>query len=587
MVHLFDLCLWFGLRDTALALAKGGVNGCILQSYHLDGLPDARNALPLITACCEGWNTCSRCSWGFPLENGVWMRDWQSPLDEAAFAAQSAARMPLVRGLLQMSSRNETLPVAMSEEAAARLLDIAILCGNVEAATDLAKTYQARPLRRWRGDELWDSRDWFPSTLPAALWAGAEFQHLQMEIFGSAEMSLLRRWSLDFELEHWEELEQFLPLETNQLPTDGVLIGEQFLSGKCGENGSVCSYISMRKIRNVFRGGWGSDLKHIKTRVVLWDGSYRDSDASLLDVAILCGQLDCADALGSVGVELREECLDWHRRALRGEHLSLSCLFALDVGSAPDCKCAATAAANASLRTSFKLEGVWKGIAMYQALAKKIHPRGVPMALVHDILGFSAKAPKILDQLDLRREDTDREIETGGETMSEIDTAGETHSELDSEADGEITKEDLPLVQGLKKKKRRREGTDETWLQGAQAGARCLQRPKRRRRKPPRRQRLPEAAVFGRWLRRLPALPSDWAAPGTLSEPRRRVSPPFATQKDAVRKGLLRPKWCHKSHAEIVLLVPQASRLADPSNLFCVLPATFSELKTADFGAPI
>lgn len=56
--------------------------------------------------------------------------------------------------------------------------------------------------------------------------------------------------------------------------------------------------------------------------------------------------------------------------------------------------------------------------------------------------------------------DTDREIETGGETMSEIDTAGETQSELDSEADGEITKEDLPLVQGLKKKKRRREGTD-------------------------------------------------------------------------------------------------------------------------------
>ncbi|CAL1146643.1 unnamed protein product [Cladocopium goreaui] len=50
--------------------------------------------------------------------------------------------------------------------------------------------------------------------------------------------------------------------------------------------------------------------------------------------------------------------------------------------------------------------------------------------------------------------DTDREIETGGETMSEIDTAGETQSELDSEADGEITKEDLPLVQGLKKKKR-------------------------------------------------------------------------------------------------------------------------------------
>jgi len=55
--------------------------------------------------------------------------------------------------------------------------------------------------------------------------------------------------------------------------------------------------------------------------------------------------------------------------------------------------------------------------------------------------------------------DTDREIETGGETMSEIDTAGETLSEMDSEAD-EIAKEDLPLMQGLKKKKRKREGTE-------------------------------------------------------------------------------------------------------------------------------
>jgi hypothetical protein len=50
---------------------------------------------------------------------------------------------------------------------------------------------------------------------------------------------------------------------------------------------------------------------------------------------------------------------------------------------------------------SFNREGVEKGIALYQTLAKKFHPRGVPRALVHHILGFSMKAPKILDQLDL------------------------------------------------------------------------------------------------------------------------------------------------------------------------------------------
>ena len=41
--------------------------------------------------------------------------------------------------------------------------------------------------------------------------------------------------------------------------------------------------------------------------------------------------------------------------------------------------------------------------------------------------------------------DTDRELETGGETMSEIDAQSE---EL------EMRKEELPLVQGLKKKRR-------------------------------------------------------------------------------------------------------------------------------------
>jgi len=50
---------------------------------------------------------------------------------------------------------------------------------------------------------------------------------------------------------------------------------------------------------------------------------------------------------------------------------------------------------------SFKREGVEKGIALCQVMAQKFRPRGVPMALVHDILGFSMEVPKILDQLDL------------------------------------------------------------------------------------------------------------------------------------------------------------------------------------------
>ena len=79
----------------------------------------------------------------------------------------------------------------------------------------------------------------------------------------------------------------------------------------------------------------------------------------------------------------------------------MDCVPALRFGSASECQSAASAAARASLTTSFKREGVEKGIALYQTLTKKFHPRGVPMALVRHILGFSMAAPKILDQLDL------------------------------------------------------------------------------------------------------------------------------------------------------------------------------------------
>ena len=101
--------------------------------------------------------------------------------------------------------------------------------------------------------------------------------------------------------------------------------------------------------------------------------------------------------------------MDWHRRAFRGESLAvcfdvfppLDYVCFLDQGSALKCQSAASAAARALLTKSFQREGVEKGIALYQTLKGKFHSRGVPMAVVRDILGFSMEAPKILDQLDL------------------------------------------------------------------------------------------------------------------------------------------------------------------------------------------
>ena len=324
----------------------------------------------------------------------------------------AAAKTLLLKGLLDISSRDQTLPLATSDVVAARLLDIAILCGNVEAATNLAKTYQARPLRRWGGSTMWFRLP----MIAAALSAGAKFQELNLlmgNAFLAMEVPLFRFVPLLFKPEHWQQLGHFFPSEKNRWPTCDKELSREFLSKKLGEGGPFrrsCS-VSMQKIQNALRAGW--DLKYVKALLreghPLLQRGNRSSDASFLDVAILYGQLDCAVALGSAGVELRVACLDWHRRAFRGESLAvcfdvfppLDYVCFLDQGSALKCQSAASAAARALLTKSFQREGVEKGIALYQTLKGKFHSRGVPMAVVRDILGFSMEAPKILDQLDL------------------------------------------------------------------------------------------------------------------------------------------------------------------------------------------
>ena len=81
-VHLFDLCLWYGHIDTALALARGNVKGCKLETYHLEATIDAaldprhRNWPPKDSQCNCRWSRCQLCCWGFPLDQGIWMKLW-------------------------------------------------------------------------------------------------------------------------------------------------------------------------------------------------------------------------------------------------------------------------------------------------------------------------------------------------------------------------------------------------------------------------------------------------------------------------------------------------------------------------------
>ena len=441
LVHLFDLCLWFGYIDTALALAVHGVMGCKLEDHNLGPLPDASDAEPSRPdspwalyshgGCnCGGWEICSRCCWGFPVDNGIWMNDWEADLRDAAEAAQEAAEMPLVNGILEIASRDEVLSLTMSDEASARLLDIAILCGNSKAAANLAKASAIRPLRRWRGHGLWWLDDHL-QVFSAALLAGADFQDLHVphrkpvnplldipSVYPLREIPLLLLAALDFNSEYWQQLESFYrpkPRWSSSLWFSDL--GYLFLSEKPGEGGPqhwphpAPVPVSLNKVQNGLKSGW--DLRYVETKLAereIWtvreDGTFlcRQPHASLLDLAILSGNSGDADVLATAGVELGEGCLNQLWCACVGLRWGLSIDFNCYLASgssASECKSAASVAARALLRRSLKHAGAEKGAAVYQLLTKKFQPKGVPLALVRHILAFSMEPPQILNQLDL------------------------------------------------------------------------------------------------------------------------------------------------------------------------------------------
>ena len=311
------------------------------------------------------------------------MKDFDVESGFARCSAKKAAETPLVSSILQISSTTEVLPLTLSDEVAARLLDIAILCGNTKAAANLAKSCPVRPLRRWNGENL----VCFSDMLRPALLAGADFHNLHTTCVNHG-MIILDRFdveiaapllmSLALDPKYWQQPELRPFLGSKQWWP----IRDKELAGMFLERGGI----SLEKVQKGLLSGW--NLKYICNTIYEPNATV---EAGLLDLAILNGQSDCAEALATAGVELREGCLDLLQRAFRGDP---EVVFQ---AASSDCKSAASAAARAFLTRTFKSEGVEKGIPLYQVLRKF----KVPKAIVHDILAYSMKAPKILDQLDL------------------------------------------------------------------------------------------------------------------------------------------------------------------------------------------
>jgi len=331
------------------------------------------------------------------------MEDWdEALLDSDDFgvipAAQKAAAAPLTRAILDTCSRDIEIPFSGPPKTMARLLDIAMLTGNQKATVNLSKKCELQPLRRWKMD--WYREDCWQAAR-TALWAGADFQDLMVKSFylGCEEgVPFTQALFLQSKLEEWQEIRHQLPGRHDLWRPRNLdnRLGHFFLEGPHAPDGGT--KLSLHKIRAAKDAG--VDVQSCSCRIFENAWVY----STLLDMAIWCGQPDCAEACVDGGIELKGDdmTLAWHKRVLHGESLRLHFPDFPSIDVVPsEAQIAVAAAGRAWLKRLWKSESSQKGIVLYQFMLKMFKGRSFPMALVQEILTYSMRVPKIIDQLDL------------------------------------------------------------------------------------------------------------------------------------------------------------------------------------------
>ena len=119
------------------------------------------------------------------------MQDWYATTEDANWFALEAAARPLFRTIAEALKSGHGMPDSLTDSAKARVLDIAVLVGDVNLVR-CAKLINRKPLRRWRWqDFIFVSTDllveWVqdhihvrePDILEAALIAGNSFEGLE------------------------------------------------------------------------------------------------------------------------------------------------------------------------------------------------------------------------------------------------------------------------------------------------------------------------------------------------------------------------------------------------------------------------
>ncbi|CAE7809097.1 retsat, partial [Symbiodinium sp. CCMP2456] len=450
--HLFDLCLQFGHQNTAVAMMSYGVSGCVFKGPrslppHASAPAGAAEGFGGVGCNCPHWHTCRACSWGFPEEYGVWMEDWYASLLDAKNAAESAAAMPLFRTLLEACRSEAGCPGILTEEAMPYLLDVAILIGNTELARSCARHCNCFPLRRWRFQDFvgitrideqcirTEIRE--KDVLVAALAAGLAIETLTVfhdgrdpsqsdmsdqethDTFSSSQgsevpmgphsrcltsASLAEAIVLSGDAQLWRRF-QSLQLQLGPWPTHEAQNDmARFLLERAGSQVRLSPELLHRAMRA------GLILSSFRLQVDFecqgCGGHLRQPCyASVLDLAIVFGQSDCARLCGAMDIKATELTLPASLEAmpLVWDNAACWCGRQPDVGwrpvdawsSLPERRAAAAEALSAALQMSFRQVACSAGFGLFQALRSWARGKRVSADLVKLVLTFAAERPSL------------------------------------------------------------------------------------------------------------------------------------------------------------------------------------------------
>ena len=355
------------------------------------------------------------------------MVDWDAGLLDAKNAAESAAATPLFRTLLEACRSQAGCPGIVTEEAMAYLLDVAILIGNTELARCCVKQATNFPLRRWRFQELVKiNADAHPcvrteiqeeDVLVAALAAGLKLEHLTAYCDDPWEplclrfsVSILEAIVFSGDADLWPRV-QSPQLQRGPRPAqeDGGDV-VRFLLERSG--GQV--RLSLERMHRAEGARLALGTFQMRVPVLCQGcGIFRCfPELSLLDLAILFGQIDCSRLCGPMDIEatewtlrasLEERPLAWEDKPC--EYCGSTSWRIADIrtrfASLPE-RQAAAAALRRALQASLRQAASSAGFGIFQLMRSWARGKPVPRTLVKLVLTFAAEQPALLQALEGR-----------------------------------------------------------------------------------------------------------------------------------------------------------------------------------------